>query len=55
MSRLIDRVLERVAPKATASAGCTNYYYCSRGLRYLRQCCLDQGCHTVVVGACGSP
>ncbi|WP_433477013.1 hypothetical protein ACQPZP_08130 [Spirillospora sp. CA-142024] len=55
MARLVDRLLARMAPKATASAGCSNYYYCSKGLRYQRQCCLNEGCHTWVVGACGSP
>jgi hypothetical protein len=52
MTRLVDRLLARVAPKATASAGCSNYYYCSGGKRYLRQCCLNEGCTTVVVGSC---
>ncbi|MEV5707127.1 hypothetical protein [Actinoallomurus sp. NPDC052274] len=55
MTRLIDRFLARVAPKATVSAGCSNDRYCSGGLYYLRQCCLDEGCHTPVIGACGSP
>jgi hypothetical protein len=55
MTRLVDRLLARVAPKATASAGCSRYEYCSRGLRYLRMCCLNEGCNTSVIGACGSP
>ena len=52
MTRLVDRLLARVAHKATASAGCSNYYYCSGGVRYLRQCCLNEGCTTVRVGTC---
>ncbi|MEV5749296.1 hypothetical protein AB0L00_15885 [Actinoallomurus sp. NPDC052308] len=55
MTRLIDRLLARVAPKATASAGCSRSNYCYRGLYYLRVCCLNEGCNTAVVGACGSP
>ena len=56
MTRLIDRLLARVAPKATASAGCSSpYYYCKGGLLYMRVCCLNEGCNTSVVGACGSP
>ncbi|SNR41454.1 hypothetical protein [Actinomadura mexicana] len=54
MARLVDRLLARVAPQATASAGCTNYYYCSGGLKYRKTCC-DGQCHHYVVGACGSP
>ena len=52
MARLVDRLLARVAPKATASAGCSNYYYCDRHNYYLRQCCLNEGCNTVRVGSC---
>jgi hypothetical protein len=52
MARLVDRLLARVAPKATAAAGCSNYYYCSSHNYYLRQCCLNEGCTTVRVGSC---
>ncbi|MCO6007793.1 hypothetical protein NE236_22705 [Actinoallomurus purpureus] len=54
MTRLIDRLLARVAPKATASAGCITSYYCSGGLKYRKVCC-DGQCRHYVVGACGSP
>ncbi|GGT68907.1 MULTISPECIES: hypothetical protein [Actinomadura] len=53
MSRLVDRLLERVAPKATASAGCSYSNYCYRTLYMRRMCCLDQGCQSWVIGACG--
>ncbi len=52
MMGLVDRLLARVAHKATVEAGCSNYYYCSNHVKYLRQCCLDQGCQTVKVGTC---
>ncbi|MCA2222748.1 hypothetical protein [Nonomuraea aurantiaca] len=52
MLGLVDRLLTRVAHKVTVEAGCSNYYYCSGGIKYLRQCCLDQGCQTVKVGKC---
>lgn len=52
MSRLIDRFIERVAPKATASA-CSSEYYCAgRNLIY-RFCCPIGGCTFTVVGYCG--
>ncbi|WP_165975549.1 hypothetical protein [Actinomadura rubrisoli] len=50
MSRLADRLLARIAGKATADAGCSNYYFCKNHKQYLRQCCLDEGCHTVPTG-----
>ncbi|NDU77003.1 hypothetical protein GWI34_30950 [Actinomadura sp. DSM 109109] len=53
MSRLVDRLLERVAPKATASAGCDTIKFCSQSILYARQCCVGKGCRTWVVGACG--
>ncbi|MEV6150530.1 hypothetical protein AB0L53_09325 [Nonomuraea sp. NPDC052129] len=52
MLGLVDRLLTRVAHKVTVEAGCSNYYYCKDGVKYLRQCCLDQGCQTVKVGKC---
>lgn len=54
MARLVDRALARLAPKATASAGCQVTYYCYQGLRYRKACCYGQ-CRHSVVGACGSP
>ena len=52
MNRLIDRLLARVAHKTTVHAGCSNYYYCSGGYKWLRQCCLDEGCTYNKVGTC---
>ncbi|MET7302451.1 hypothetical protein [Embleya sp. NPDC005575] len=49
MMRLADRLLNRVAQKVTVEAGCSNYYYCQNGYYYLRQCCLNEGCHTVLI------
>ncbi|GAA2397550.1 hypothetical protein GCM10010191_00230 [Actinomadura vinacea] len=54
MARLVDRLLARVAPKATASAGCKTTYYCSGGLKYKHVCC-GRDCRDHVIGACGSP
>jgi hypothetical protein len=50
--RLADRLFARMAHKATVEAGCTNTYFCKNHVRYLRACCLDQGCQTVRVGTC---
>ncbi|WP_431919658.1 hypothetical protein [Nonomuraea jabiensis] len=52
MMGLVDRLLARVAHKVTVEAACTNTYYCQNGVKYLRSCCLDQGCQTVRVGTC---
>lgn len=54
MSRLVDRLLARVAPKATASAACKTYYYCSQSIYYKKVCC-DGQCRHYVIGACGAP
>ena len=48
MSRLIDRIIERVAPKATASA-CSSTNICNPAGRptlglYNRFCCPQTGC-----------
>jgi hypothetical protein len=47
MTRLIDRVMERIVPKATASA-CSGVYFCnpagfSDGF-WFRYCCPQSGC-----------
>ena len=52
MWRLVDRVLTRIAGKATADAGCSRYYYCKNHTRMLRVCCKDEGCQYIVVGQC---
>ncbi|WP_192809465.1 hypothetical protein [Actinomadura rudentiformis] len=52
MSRLADRLISRLAPKANAQAGCSYYRYCRNGVKYVRICCLDQGCQTVREGSC---
>jgi hypothetical protein len=53
MSRLIDRIIDRVAPKATASA-CSSTNFCS-GRNFLnRFCCPQTGCTTTVIGFCGT-
>jgi hypothetical protein len=46
MMRLIDRMIEKVAPKATASA-CSGVYLCNAGGHpgyWYRFCCTDTGC-----------
>lgn len=46
MNHLIDRILERVAPKVTASA-CSGAYFCNAAGhpgRWFRYCCPDGGC-----------
>ncbi|MDL4777148.1 MULTISPECIES: hypothetical protein [Thermomonosporaceae] len=52
MTRLTDRLLGRLARTTTVDAGCSNVYYCEKGIKYLRACCLDQGCQIVKVGKC---
>ncbi|GAA2263103.1 hypothetical protein AB0C84_19960 [Actinomadura sp. NPDC048955] len=46
MSRLIDRALERIVPKATGSA-CSGNYFCNANGHpgyWYRFCCVDSGC-----------
>ncbi|MFI6977332.1 hypothetical protein ACIBSV_01955 [Embleya sp. NPDC050154] len=52
MMRLADRLLNRVAQKVTVDAGCSNYTYCQNHVKWLRQCCLDEGCTYVRIGTC---
>ncbi|WP_157420480.1 hypothetical protein [Actinomadura kijaniata] len=52
MTRLIDRVLARVAHKETVDAGCSRYEFCKNGIKYLRMCCLNEGCNTNPIGRC---
>lgn len=52
MTRLIDRMLARVAQKETVDAGCSRYEYCKNGIKYLRMCCLNEGCSTSAIGRC---
>jgi hypothetical protein len=52
MNRLIDRIIARVAPKATASA-CSSSYYCVGRNLYYRFCCPQGGCQITYVGFCG--
>jgi len=52
MTRLADRLLARLAPKADVQAGCTNTYFCKNHVKYIRACCLDQGCQVWAVGKC---
>ncbi|GAA1556413.1 hypothetical protein GCM10009678_44330 [Actinomadura kijaniata] len=52
MTRLIDRVLARVAHKETVDAGCSRYEFCKNGIKYLRMCCKDEGCYTNPIGRC---
>jgi hypothetical protein len=52
MSRLIDRIIDRVAPKATASA-CTSINYCAGKNLINRFCCPQTGCTFTVIGRCG--
>ncbi|MDL4776144.1 MULTISPECIES: hypothetical protein [Thermomonosporaceae] len=46
MNRLIDRMIDRIAPRETASA-CSGTYFCDaaghKGYWY-RYCCPDSGC-----------
>ncbi|NUW42146.1 hypothetical protein [Nonomuraea rhodomycinica] len=52
MMGFVDRLLARVARKATVEAGCSYTYYCSGAIMYQRMCCLDQGCQITRVGMC---
>ncbi|MEV5576686.1 hypothetical protein AB0L06_42235 [Spirillospora sp. NPDC052269] len=54
MSRLVDRVLDRLVPKETASA-CSAQYFCYAGGHpgyWFRFCCLDSGCEWTYIGPC---
>jgi len=60
-SRLADRLLVRLAPRAEASAGCSYVWYtcfCSGGLRYAKKCMyycpgVPNHCYScIVVGTC---
>jgi hypothetical protein len=52
--RIVDRLLERIVPKATASA-CAGMYLCNGadhpGL-WWRNCCPQFGCQWVYIGPC---
>ncbi|MET8154945.1 hypothetical protein ABZT47_01150 [Sphaerisporangium sp. NPDC005289] len=54
MSRLIDRMIDRIVPKATVSA-CDYRDVCNAaghpGL-WWRECCAQTGCHWTYVGSC---
>lgn len=58
MFRLIDRVVSRLVPQATAAAGCSTVTYCggcgvTGKMRVIvRTCCLNEGC-TYSYGVCG--
>jgi hypothetical protein len=41
--RIVDRLLERIVPKATASA-CSGTYVCLSGILFWRYCCPQSGC-----------
>jgi hypothetical protein len=46
MSRLIDRLIDRIVPSAKASA-CSSGFFCNAGGHpgyWYRFCCLDTGC-----------
>lgn len=49
--RLIDRVIERIAPRATASA-CSKGFECISHVRYFYFCCIQGGCQYTRVGSC---
>ncbi|MFC4912497.1 hypothetical protein [Actinomadura gamaensis] len=55
MSRLVDRVLDRIVPKASASA-CSGTYFCNANGHsgyWYRFCCLDSGCQwTFIRSSC---
>ncbi|MET7338249.1 hypothetical protein [Nonomuraea sp. NPDC005650] len=52
MIGLVDRLLARVAHKATVEAGCSYRYYCIGNYMYQEMCCLDQPCQVTKVGKC---
>lgn len=57
MFSILDRVLARFVPTATASAACTKSRYCSdcgqNKFRWVtRTCCLNEGC-TYAYATCG--
>jgi hypothetical protein len=43
MFRIVDRLLERIVPKATASA-CSGRDICLGGITFWRYCCPTTGC-----------
>lgn len=51
MARIIDRLLERVVPKATASA-CAGWYSCTNGQYRWNYCCPDTGCQSYYITYC---
>ncbi|GCD95987.1 hypothetical protein [Embleya hyalina] len=53
MMRLADRLLNRVAKKATVEAGCSTRTWCSGGVAYMKVCCYNEGCgDTTAIGRC---
>ena len=50
MLRIVDRVVARLVPRATAAAGCSSYTYCGpcgaigKMRVIVRTCCLNEGC-----------
>lgn len=54
MARFIDRVIERIVPRATVSA-CSGNYFCNAGGHpgyWFRYCCPDSGCSWTYIGSC---
>lgn len=48
MIRIVDRLLERIVPKATASA-CSGRDICLGGITFWRWCCPNTGCEYTYV------
>ncbi|WP_187438197.1 hypothetical protein [Actinomadura decatromicini] len=44
MPRIADKLLTRIAGKATVAASCTTTTYCISNHIVYRTCCLNQGC-----------
>lgn len=55
MIRIVDRLIERIAPKATASA-CGGAYFCNAaghpGKWFLYCCDMAHGCQWLYIGPC---
>ncbi|MBG0832671.1 hypothetical protein HS041_33780 [Planomonospora sp. ID67723] len=54
MSRLIDRMIDRIVPKARVSA-CSSGYFCNAAGHpgyWWRYCCPQFGCQWSYVGTC---
>ncbi|MFC5180502.1 hypothetical protein [Actinomadura harenae] len=55
MSRLVDRVLDRIVPNKAEASACSSSYFCNSAGRpgyWFRFCCTQTGCEWSYVGSC---